>query len=77
MKQMLKGDGMILFLFMFPNYMETRGDVLTNLVYCSNIGHTFALNTIVNCWISLIAKKNKIEKMKAEYQHQNFVGRTN
>ncbi len=49
MKQMLKGDGMILFLFMFPNYMETRGDVLTNLVYCSNIGHTFALNTIVNC----------------------------
>jgi hypothetical protein len=29
-------------------YMKMSGGVLTNLVYCSNIGHTFALNTIVN-----------------------------
>ncbi len=33
----------------FSTYMKRNGGVLTNLVYCSNIGQTFALNTIINC----------------------------
>jgi hypothetical protein len=72
MKQMLKRDGMILLLFTSSTYMKRSESVLTNLVYCSNTKHTFALNTIVNYWISVIAKKNKIEKMNDEYQHQKL-----
>jgi hypothetical protein len=71
MKQMLKGD-MILLFFTSSTYMKRNESVLTNLVYCSNTKHTFALSTIVNYWISVIAKKNKIEKMKGEYWHQKL-----
>jgi len=69
---MLKRDGMILLLFTSSTYMKRSESVLTNLVYCSNTKHTFALNIIFNYWISVIAKKNKIEKMNDEYQHQKL-----
>jgi hypothetical protein len=68
MKQMFEGIGVILFLLTSLICMTKSGDVLTNLVYHSSIGHTFALNTIVNCWMNVVTKKNnffyKIEKKK-------------
>jgi len=59
MKQMLKGDGVILLLLTSLTYMKRSGGILTNLVCNSNIGHTFASNTIVNCQMNVIGKKNK------------------
>ncbi len=59
MKQMLEGDGVILLLLTCLTYMKRSGGVLTNLVCHSNIGHTFALNIIVNCRMNVIGKKNK------------------
>jgi hypothetical protein len=68
MKQMLEGDGMMLLTSL--TYMKKSGGILTNLVCHSNIGHTFTPNTIVNCRMGVIGKKNikkKIKKMKSEY----------
>ncbi len=48
MKQMLEGDGVILLLLTSSIYMKRSGGVLTNLICHSNIGHTFAPNTMVN-----------------------------
>jgi hypothetical protein len=39
--------------------MKISGNVLANLVCRSNIGHTFALKIMINCWMSVITKKNK------------------
>jgi hypothetical protein len=36
----------------------------SNLVHHSNIGHTFAPNTIVNCQMNVIEKKNKSRRWK-------------
>jgi len=58
MKQMFEGDGVMLFLLTSLICMKKSKDVLTNLVYHSKIGHTFALNTIVNCWMNVVTKKN-------------------
>jgi len=73
MKQMFEGNGMMLFLLTSLICMKKSGNVLTNFVYHSNIGHTFALNTIVDCWMNVVTKKNKffykIEKKKSEYLH--------
>jgi hypothetical protein len=48
MKQILEGDGVILLLLTSLTYMKRSGGVLPNLVCHSNIGHTFAPNTIIN-----------------------------
>jgi hypothetical protein len=67
MKQMFEGNGVMLFLLTSLICMKKSGNVLTNLVYHSSVGHTFALNTIVNCWMNIVTKKNfyfLIEKRK-------------
>jgi hypothetical protein len=59
MKQMLEGDGMLLLLLTSLTYMKRSEGILTNLVCHSNIGHTFALNIVINYRMSVIRKKNK------------------
>jgi hypothetical protein len=71
MKQIFEGNGVMLFSLTSLICMKKSGNVLTNLVYHSSIRHTFALNTIVNCWMNVVTKKNNfffyIEKKKSEY----------
>ncbi len=55
----LEGGEMVLLLLTSLIYMKRSGNVLANLVCRSNIGHTFALKIMINCWISVITKKNK------------------
>jgi hypothetical protein len=50
---------MLLLLLTSLSYMKRSEGILTNLVCHSNIGHTFTLNTIINCQMSVIGKKNK------------------
>ncbi len=61
MKQMLKGDGVLLLLLTSLICMKRSVGVLTNLVCHSNIGQTFESNTIINCWMNVIENKNKVE----------------
>ncbi len=68
-KQVLEGDGLTLFFLMFLTYMKKNGGNLINLACHSNIGLIFAPSTIINCQsVVKIKIKNKIEKMKGEYQ---------
>jgi hypothetical protein len=71
MKQMLKVDGMMLPLLISLIYMKISEGILTNFICHSSIGHTFTLNTIINCWMNIVVKKNKLnfffDKMKSEY----------
>jgi hypothetical protein len=58
MKQMLEGDGMM-FLLTSSIYMKRSGGILANIICHSNIGHTFAPNTIINYQNSVVIKKNQ------------------
>jgi hypothetical protein len=62
MKQMFKVDGMLLPLLISLVYMKRSEGILTNFICPSNIGHTFSLNTIINCWMNVVVKKNKLKK---------------
>jgi hypothetical protein len=54
---------------------------LPNLVCHSNIGHTFAPNTIINTkWVSLERRTNQDQNREDEkwvLMSKNFAGRTN
>jgi hypothetical protein len=73
MKQiMFEGNGTLLLLITSLIYRYKNGGILTNLVFYSGIEHTFALNTILSCFMTVVAKKNKsitkLIKMKSEYE---------
>ncbi len=57
-KKMLEGDG-IMFLRTSLIYMKRSGGVLASSICHSNIGHTFASNTIINYQMSVVTKKNQ------------------
>lgn len=79
MKQMFERNEVMLFSLTSLICMKKSGNVLTNLVYHSSIGHTFALNTIVNCWMNVVTKRTifsfKLKKKKSEYWHSKTLRR--
>jgi hypothetical protein len=66
MKQVLKGEGLMLVLLMFLNCMKKNENDLINFACRSNIEFTFTLNTIIYCSRNIVRKKNKsrIKKFK-------------
>jgi len=59
MKQVLKGDELMLVLLMFLTCMKKNENDFINFACHSSIEFIFTLNTIINCWRNIVRKKNK------------------